>query len=353
MTMPPYAEWYRGRAAVAAFLAEVPLAAGRRWRVEATTANGQPALAFSTWDEQIGAFLSHGLSRAHLRAGRHHGVHHLPRAVGGADLRPPRLLAWLSPTASGSGAACPTDAEALAHLHLDVWDDAYTGLMPQGILDDRRDQVDERVERWRDILGQDKPNWLAEDADGLVGFAGGRAALGTTTSTSTLELYALYVRASYYGTGVGYALFEQAVGDRAAYLWVLAGQRARDPLLRAPGVPARRHRGRARRGAARPDGPGRDLRRRTMRFDLRRPRLRRHLGGGARGARGGLVRRDDVGLGGAAVRRGERAAARPAVPPGQRPLAGAERHPLRAVLRLVAGDAARRSRATTTRGSGS
>ena len=26
MTMPPYAEWYRGRAAVAAFLAEMPLA---------------------------------------------------------------------------------------------------------------------------------------------------------------------------------------------------------------------------------------------------------------------------------------------------------------------------------------
>ena len=62
MTMPPYAEWYRGRAAVAAFLADAPLAEGRRWRVEPTTANGQPALAFSTWDEKIGAFLSHGLS---------------------------------------------------------------------------------------------------------------------------------------------------------------------------------------------------------------------------------------------------------------------------------------------------
>jgi len=26
-----------------------------------------------------------------------------------------------------------------------------------------------------------------------------------------------------YGAGVGFALFEQVVGDRAAYLWVLAG----------------------------------------------------------------------------------------------------------------------------------
>jgi RNA polymerase sigma-70 factor (ECF subfamily) len=62
MTMPPYAEWYRGRASVAAFLAEVPLADGRHWRVEPTAANCQPAMAFSTWDEKIGAFLSHGLS---------------------------------------------------------------------------------------------------------------------------------------------------------------------------------------------------------------------------------------------------------------------------------------------------
>ena len=62
MTMPPYAEWYRGRDSVRAFLASVPLAEGRRWRVAPTSANGQPAVDFSGWDEEIGAFLSHGLS---------------------------------------------------------------------------------------------------------------------------------------------------------------------------------------------------------------------------------------------------------------------------------------------------
>jgi GNAT superfamily N-acetyltransferase len=40
-----------------------------------------------------------------------------------------------------------------------------------------------------------------------------------------LELWALYVRKAYYSTGVGYALFETVIGDRAAYLWVLAGNR--------------------------------------------------------------------------------------------------------------------------------
>jgi GNAT superfamily N-acetyltransferase len=118
--------------------------------------------------------------------------------------------------------ARPEDAESLAHLHVDVWDDAYTGLMPQGILDDRREKVTERVERWRDILGQERPTWIAVDDDGLVGFSGVGPARDNDVDLE-LELYSLYVRASYYGTGVGYALFEKALGDRAGYLWVLAG----------------------------------------------------------------------------------------------------------------------------------
>ncbi len=118
----------------------------------------------------------------------------------------------------------PEDAEAMAHLHLDVWDDAYSGLVPQEILDGRREQVAERVERWRDIFSQDNPNWLAEDAKGLIGFSGAGVPRDNDVDIDiALELYALYVRAAYYGTGVGHALFEQAVGDRACYLWVLAG----------------------------------------------------------------------------------------------------------------------------------
>jgi GNAT superfamily N-acetyltransferase len=117
--------------------------------------------------------------------------------------------------------AVTADAESLAHLHLDVWDDAYTGLMPQGILDDRREKVDERVARWQEILAGARPIWIAEDTEGLVGFASTGPARDNDMD-DTLELYSLYVRESYWGTGVGYALFELAVADRAAYLWVLA-----------------------------------------------------------------------------------------------------------------------------------
>lgn len=117
--------------------------------------------------------------------------------------------------------ACPEDAEALAHLHLDVWDDAYTGLMSQEILDDRREKVAERVERWRAILAGPHGNLLAEGPDGLIGFAAAGEGRDNDVDIE-LELMALYVRAGWWGSGVGYALFEEAVGDRASYLWVLA-----------------------------------------------------------------------------------------------------------------------------------
>jgi GNAT superfamily N-acetyltransferase len=38
-----------------------------------------------------------------------------------------------------------------------------------------------------------------------------------------IQLFALYVRAAWWGTGIGHALFVSAVGDRSACLWVLEG----------------------------------------------------------------------------------------------------------------------------------
>ena len=116
--------------------------------------------------------------------------------------------------------AVPGDAEAVVQLHLDCWDDAYTGLMPQEILDARRDDVPARVEQWRKIVALGHTT-VAEHESGLVGFV--NAAPGTELPHLELQLFALYVRAPWWGTGVGHALFETAVGRRSACLWVLEG----------------------------------------------------------------------------------------------------------------------------------
>jgi ribosomal protein S18 acetylase RimI-like enzyme len=119
------------------------------------------------------------------------------------------------------------DAPALALLHVDCWEDAYVGLIPQEILTERRNTVPTRTERWREALAEDPDVWLAVDTDrGLVGFAGTGEPRDNDMDVD-LELTTLYVRARWWGTGVGYALLEAAIGDRAAYLWVLVNnQRA-------------------------------------------------------------------------------------------------------------------------------
>jgi GNAT superfamily N-acetyltransferase len=129
--------------------------------------------------------------------------------------------------------------------------------MPQEILDERRAKVDERIERWRGILGQDEPTWLSENAEGLVGFV----SIGPTRDNDTdipLQLFALYVRAGYWGTGVGYALFEQAVGDRAASLRVLANNERAISFYERQGFRLDGRLEEHDEGQARADGAGRD-----------------------------------------------------------------------------------------------
>jgi GNAT superfamily N-acetyltransferase len=116
--------------------------------------------------------------------------------------------------------ATPDDAEALTHLHLDCWDDAYTGLMPQEILDARRDDVPARVDRWRSWLARGGTS-VASHCGQLIGFV--NAGPATDLAQFEVKLFALYVRAAWWGTGVGRALLSAAVGDRSAYLWVLEG----------------------------------------------------------------------------------------------------------------------------------
>ena len=116
----------------------------------------------------------------------------------------------------------PADAEGLAPLHTEVWREAYTGLMPQEVLDglDRR-PLEQRVQRWRErIAWPDGATWVAEGGGGLLGFVStGRGRDGS----GDLEVMALYVRRSHYGTGLGHRLLATAIGDAPAYLWVLAG----------------------------------------------------------------------------------------------------------------------------------
>lgn len=118
------------------------------------------------------------------------------------------------------------DAEALTDLHLDVWEEAYAGLMPPSVFAERRVRRAERVLSWRGIIASgSSDNLLAWNDDGrLLGFSStGPGRDDPAEGLPPLELMALYVRAEVYGSGVGHALCEAALGPAPAYLWVLDG----------------------------------------------------------------------------------------------------------------------------------
>lgn len=127
-------------------------------------------------------------------------------------------------------AAVVDDAEALTDLHLDVWEEAYAGLMPDSIFTERRAERAARIDRWRtNVAAGPFDTLVAEDDEPgrLLGFASAGPGRDTDPGLPRLELTALYVRAERYGTGLGHRLLEKVLGSSAAYLWVLDGnQRA-------------------------------------------------------------------------------------------------------------------------------
>ena len=131
------------------------------------------------------------------------------------------------PSGSRIRAATPEDAEAIARVHTASWQAGYRGIIAQDYLDTLR--WEERHERWVEILGRTDPARVD-----LVGLAGdtvvGFSCLGPTREpdlelVGAVELYAIYVDAQEWGTGLADELLVDslagAVGTPCT-LWVLA-----------------------------------------------------------------------------------------------------------------------------------
>lgn len=126
-------------------------------------------------------------------------------------------------------AATPSDAEAIANLHIIAWRQAYTGLLPQSFLGSLDSETG--TDNWRRILAD--PNnsaavRLDETASGeLAGFASFGASRDDDATPESAELLAMYYRQPYWGSGRAGELWarvrealEQAGYSRCC-LWVL------------------------------------------------------------------------------------------------------------------------------------
>ena len=125
--------------------------------------------------------------------------------------------------------ATPTDARAIAEVHVRTWQHAYAGIVPTDFL--LRLDVGRREAFWRDevtTLGEGRRPWVAECDGRVVGFVSAGTTRDEDGDARTGEVYAIYVDPECWSRGIGSNLMAHARRDLAANgygtatLWVLA-----------------------------------------------------------------------------------------------------------------------------------
>lgn len=120
------------------------------------------------------------------------------------------------------------DAAGIAKVHVETWQSAYKGQMPDLYLESL--SVEKRSASWHDILSKPKGNadTLVAEADGkIVGFCSVSKCRDEDMPENTGELWAIYVDKDYAGKGIGTALLNKGLnilrdqGFDKATLWVL------------------------------------------------------------------------------------------------------------------------------------
>jgi GNAT superfamily N-acetyltransferase len=111
--------------------------------------------------------------------------------------------------------ALPADARAIAEVHVRAWRAAYSGLLPEELLEAL--SVEERARAWSARIGSGVGVTLVAVADGaVVGFA----------TLVDREIAALYVDPDRWREGSGAALLRAALtaaGEGGVTVWVLSG----------------------------------------------------------------------------------------------------------------------------------
>lgn len=126
--------------------------------------------------------------------------------------------------------AVPQDGEAIARVHIEGWQAAYRGQLPDRFLNQLSDEFERRSQFWTTHIAN-PPSlrhevWVAEVEGQVQGFM----ALGPArdaASDSIGELYAIYVHPTRWQQGLGRAMLTRATDRLAslrystAMLWVL------------------------------------------------------------------------------------------------------------------------------------
>ena len=123
--------------------------------------------------------------------------------------------------------ALPADARRVAQIHVQAWQAAYVGIVPDEYLASL--SVDKRETMWREAIDKRVPELLVARVGGdMAGWVSFDASRDKDAAQGCGEVWALYVDPACWAGGVGRALLQRARtrlterGFGSISLWVLA-----------------------------------------------------------------------------------------------------------------------------------
>ena len=106
-------------------------------------------------------------------------------------------------------AATARDFRAIAEVHVSAWRAAFRGLVPDSHL--ASVSVDKRLAFWREAIEFSEPQvQVATENGAIVGFVGYDRSRDAKTPATTGEIWAVYVKQTHWGRGLGLALWDAA-----------------------------------------------------------------------------------------------------------------------------------------------
>ena len=133
--------------------------------------------------------------------------------------------------------AVPADAAGGAAMHAACWQEAYGPYVDPRLLAERLADRERWLAAWTRQLAVGPPRVVAEAGGELVGFAVAGPSRDEARPTA-YELYAIYARAAWWGTGLGQALWEAVRPEGDCSLWVLEANARAQAFYRRNGFEA-------------------------------------------------------------------------------------------------------------------
>jgi ribosomal protein S18 acetylase RimI-like enzyme len=103
----------------------------------------------------------------------------------------------------------PADAEEIARVHVQCWQESYEGLLPGEFLRDL--SIDAKIVQWRQTISDPQVfKLIARDAGRIAGFVSCGSAREGAAKEADGEIFAIYILKAYHGRRIGRALIAAA-----------------------------------------------------------------------------------------------------------------------------------------------